>query len=98
MKKITPFLWFDTQAEEAMNFYISVFKNGKVLSVSPGANGIARRACRRRVNARPTLGRPSLAPRSKHRFTRRPAPSGKRQELSWCVIRACFSSKTTSNS
>jgi predicted 3-demethylubiquinone-9 3-methyltransferase (glyoxalase superfamily) len=41
MKKITPFLWFDTQAEEAMNFYISVFKNGKVLSVSPGANGIA---------------------------------------------------------
>ena len=41
MKKITPSLWFDTQAEEAMNFYISVFKNGKVLSVSPGPNGIA---------------------------------------------------------
>lgn len=29
MKKITPFLWFDTQAEEAMNFYVSVFKNSK---------------------------------------------------------------------
>jgi predicted 3-demethylubiquinone-9 3-methyltransferase (glyoxalase superfamily) len=32
--KITPFLWFDTQAEEAMNFYVSIFKNSKVLSVS----------------------------------------------------------------
>jgi predicted 3-demethylubiquinone-9 3-methyltransferase (glyoxalase superfamily) len=41
MKKITPFLWFDTQAEEAMNFYISVFKNGRVLNVTPGPNGIA---------------------------------------------------------
>jgi predicted 3-demethylubiquinone-9 3-methyltransferase (glyoxalase superfamily) len=35
MKKITPFLWFNNQAEEAMNFYVSVFKNSKVLSVSP---------------------------------------------------------------
>lgn len=41
MKKITPFLWFDTQAEEAMKFYISVFKNSKVLGVSRGANGQA---------------------------------------------------------
>ena len=41
MKKITPFLWFDTQAEEAMNFYVSVFKNSKVLGVTPGPNGIA---------------------------------------------------------
>ncbi len=30
MKKITPFLWFDTQAEKAMNFYVSIFKNSKV--------------------------------------------------------------------
>jgi predicted 3-demethylubiquinone-9 3-methyltransferase (glyoxalase superfamily) len=30
MKKITPFLWFDDQAEEAMNFYTSIFKNSKV--------------------------------------------------------------------
>ena len=29
MHKITPFLWFDNQAEEAMNFYLSVFKNSK---------------------------------------------------------------------
>ena len=34
MPKITPFLWFDGQAEEAMNYYISIFKNGKVLSVN----------------------------------------------------------------
>lgn len=33
MQKITPFLWFDNQAEEAMNFYVSVFKNSGVLSV-----------------------------------------------------------------
>ena len=41
MKKITPFLWFDTQAEEAMNFYVSIFKNSRVLGVMPGPNGIA---------------------------------------------------------
>jgi predicted 3-demethylubiquinone-9 3-methyltransferase (glyoxalase superfamily) len=31
---ITPFLWFDTQAEEAMNLYASIFKSSKVLSVN----------------------------------------------------------------
>src|SRR5713226_9273584 len=30
MQKITPFLWFDNNAEEAMNFYTSVFKNSKI--------------------------------------------------------------------
>jgi len=45
MQKITPFLWFNDNAEEAMNFYISIFKNSKVLNVArygeagPGANG-----------------------------------------------------------
>jgi len=34
MQKITPFLWFDSQAEEAANFYVSVFKNSKVASIS----------------------------------------------------------------
>jgi len=29
MQKITPFLWFDDKAEEAMNFYVSLFKNSK---------------------------------------------------------------------
>lgn len=44
-QKITPFLWFDTNAEEAMIFYTSIFKNSKILSVSrygeagPGAKG-----------------------------------------------------------
>ncbi len=45
MQKITPFLWFDSQAEEAMNFYISIFKDSKVINVTrygeagPGPNG-----------------------------------------------------------
>lgn len=45
MQKITPFLWFDNQAEEAMNFYVSIFKNSKIVSVSrygdagPGPKG-----------------------------------------------------------
>lgn len=45
MKKITPFLWFNNQAEEAMNFYVSIFKDSKVLSVTrygdagPGPKG-----------------------------------------------------------
>jgi predicted 3-demethylubiquinone-9 3-methyltransferase (glyoxalase superfamily) len=34
MQKISPFLWFDDQAEEATNFYVSLFKNSKVLNVS----------------------------------------------------------------
>ncbi len=32
--KITPFLWFDTHAEDAANFYVSVFKNADILSVN----------------------------------------------------------------
>ncbi len=34
MTKITPFLWFNNQAEEAMNFYVSIFRNSKVLNVN----------------------------------------------------------------
>ncbi len=44
MQKITPFLWFDTQAEEAVNFYTSVFKNarkGKMLRNVEGGPGPA---------------------------------------------------------
>ena len=36
MQKITPFLWFDSNAEEAVNFYLSVFKNSKVVGTSRG--------------------------------------------------------------
>jgi len=35
MPKITPFLWFNSNAEEAANFYASVFKNSKVKAVTP---------------------------------------------------------------
>ena len=34
MQKITPFLWFDGQAEEAVGFYLSVFKNSRILSTA----------------------------------------------------------------
>jgi predicted 3-demethylubiquinone-9 3-methyltransferase (glyoxalase superfamily) len=34
MQKITPFLWFDNQAEEAANFYTSLFKNSKIVNVA----------------------------------------------------------------
>jgi predicted 3-demethylubiquinone-9 3-methyltransferase (glyoxalase superfamily) len=34
MPTITPFLWFNTQAEEAMNLYVSIFKRSRVISVN----------------------------------------------------------------
>src|SRR6266581_2052954 len=45
MQKITPFLWFDGKAEEAAQFYVSIFKNSKIVGVSrygeegPGPKG-----------------------------------------------------------
>jgi predicted 3-demethylubiquinone-9 3-methyltransferase (glyoxalase superfamily) len=45
MQKITPFLWFNDKAEEAVNFYVSIFKKSKIISVSrfgdagPGPKG-----------------------------------------------------------
>jgi len=39
MQKITPFLWFDNNAEEAVNLYVSIFKNSKILSVSRYGEG-----------------------------------------------------------
>ena len=45
MQKITPFLWFDGKAEEAVNFYASIFKNSKVVRIArcgdagPGPKG-----------------------------------------------------------
>ena len=48
MQKINPFLWFDSNAEEAANFYVSVFSkspkssgNSKVLTIMPGPGGKA---------------------------------------------------------
>jgi predicted 3-demethylubiquinone-9 3-methyltransferase (glyoxalase superfamily) len=34
MQKITPFLWFDTQAEEAANYYVSIFANSRILMIA----------------------------------------------------------------
>ncbi len=43
MRTITPFLWFDNNAEEAIHFYMSIFKNAKILSMTrsgePGPGG-----------------------------------------------------------
>jgi predicted 3-demethylubiquinone-9 3-methyltransferase (glyoxalase superfamily) len=45
MQKITPFLWFDNNAEEAIQFYTSIFKNSKIVTTSrfgeggPGKDG-----------------------------------------------------------
>ena len=45
IQKITPFLWFDSQAEEAANFYTSIFRNSRIVNVSrysevgPGRKG-----------------------------------------------------------
>ena len=47
MPRITPFLWFDNQAEEAAKFYVSIFKNSKIISIArygeagPGPKGSA---------------------------------------------------------
>jgi predicted 3-demethylubiquinone-9 3-methyltransferase (glyoxalase superfamily) len=47
VQKITPFLWFDKEAEDAANFYVSIFKDAKILTVSrygeagPGPKGQA---------------------------------------------------------
>jgi predicted 3-demethylubiquinone-9 3-methyltransferase (glyoxalase superfamily) len=46
MQKISSFIWFDNNAEEAMNFYLSIFKNSKIIRVahnpsgSPGPEGV----------------------------------------------------------
>jgi predicted 3-demethylubiquinone-9 3-methyltransferase (glyoxalase superfamily) len=45
MQNVTPCLWFDGQAEEAMNFYVSIFRNSKIVSITrfgdagPGKKG-----------------------------------------------------------
>lgn len=39
MKRITPFLWFNTQAAEAAAFYVSVFKSSRITGSTPGPGG-----------------------------------------------------------
>jgi len=43
MQKITPFLWFDNNAEEAMKFYTSIFKNSKIGKVTRYSEGAGSR-------------------------------------------------------
>lgn len=44
MQKITPFLWFDTEAEAAAKFYVSLFKDAKIVSVTRYGEGAPRPA------------------------------------------------------
>jgi len=46
MQKITPFLWYDDKAEEAANFYASIFKNSKILSITRYGDAAAEAAGR----------------------------------------------------
>jgi predicted 3-demethylubiquinone-9 3-methyltransferase (glyoxalase superfamily) len=39
MRKVTPFLWFNNQAEEAMNFYVSIFKNSRIVGFNRVGDG-----------------------------------------------------------
>ena len=39
MQKITPFLWFDGKAQEAANFYVSAFKNSRIVSPMRAGGG-----------------------------------------------------------
>src|SRR5205823_13948645 len=50
MPKITPFLWFDDQAEEAVKFYASIFKNSKIGRILR-YSGEAAKASERRVGS-----------------------------------------------
>jgi predicted 3-demethylubiquinone-9 3-methyltransferase (glyoxalase superfamily) len=51
MPKITPNLWFDTQAEEAANFYVSIFPNSKVGTISRYSEAAAQAAGRPKGSA-----------------------------------------------
>ena len=42
MQKITPFLWFENQAEEAANFYVSLFKHAKITGITRYGKGAPR--------------------------------------------------------
>jgi predicted 3-demethylubiquinone-9 3-methyltransferase (glyoxalase superfamily) len=42
MQKITPFLWFDGNAEEAINYYVSIFKNARILNLRKWPDGVGK--------------------------------------------------------
>jgi predicted 3-demethylubiquinone-9 3-methyltransferase (glyoxalase superfamily) len=39
MQKISPFIWFDNNGEEAMNFYLAIFKDSKIIRVARNPSG-----------------------------------------------------------
>ncbi|OOG73842.1 hypothetical protein B0E45_05965 [Sinorhizobium sp. A49] len=41
MQKITPFLWFDNQLEDAIQFYTAIFRNARITDIKKGADGRA---------------------------------------------------------
>ena len=47
MQKITPFLWFDNQAEEAVNFYVSIFRNSRITNIARYGDDAAKVSGRR---------------------------------------------------
>jgi hypothetical protein len=47
VQRITPFLWFDNQAEDAANVYVSILKNSRMGSVAPSDEAAAK--CRRKT-------------------------------------------------
>ena len=98
MRKITPFLWFDDKAEEAMNFYCSVFKNSKKGSVTrygeagPGPRGSVTSVTFElegqefmALNAGPQF---SFTPAISFPARSRPRPNGAQPHLEqkWCWI------------
>jgi hypothetical protein len=84
MQRITPFLWFDGNAEGAMNFYVSVFKNSKVGRVTrygeagPGLTGTVRHIPARWARILRTQRRPAISLHAGHLLLRklRDAASG----------------------
>ena len=55
MQKIAPFLWFDGKAEEAAEFYVSIFKNSKIV----GKRTSSRSSSTAKTSAPSTAGRSS---------------------------------------
>ena len=59
MRKITPCLWFDTEGEEAANFYTSVFPNSRIVEVMPATASAGPRPEGIRDDGRPSRSQAS---------------------------------------
>jgi|RhiMetdeSRZDD1v2_1073273.scaffolds.fasta_scaffold1671665_2 predicted 3-demethylubiquinone-9 3-methyltransferase (glyoxalase superfamily) len=62
MPTITPCLWFDHQAEEAVKFYVSIFKNAKIGGVTRHCRSRAPKGCAVDTDACGLMGCPSFRP------------------------------------